>query len=218
MDEWRHLETSRGEACTDSKTSSCKDQKAESGCNKHVQKKKNHEIKRSCRTYKRRKIEKKYTRNRGSSRAKGYEEGIWLCKAASGRRTTQSKPVKDTNGVVLTRIDDQLNQWKEYFREVFNRPAPETPPALTEGPQLGIRAGHITMTEVKRSLKVLKNGKAAGCDNIAQRPGRREDWFHPRFSTPSSVRSGMRRSSLSIGSWASWFNFPRRGDLSLCKN
>ena len=38
--------------------------------------KKIHEIKRSCRTDKRRKIEKKYTRRRGSSRAKGYEEGL----------------------------------------------------------------------------------------------------------------------------------------------
>ena len=40
--------------------------------------KKNHEIKRSCRTDKRRKIKKKYTRSRGSSRAKGYEEGLTL--------------------------------------------------------------------------------------------------------------------------------------------
>ena len=52
----------------------------------------------------------------------------------SGRKTVQSKPVKDKNGVVLTRTDDQLNRWKEHFQEVFNRSTPENPPDLTEGP------------------------------------------------------------------------------------
>ena len=46
----------------------------------------------------------------------------------SGRRTTQSKLVKNTNRVV----DDQLNQWKGYFQDVLNRPAPENPAILTD--------------------------------------------------------------------------------------
>ena len=32
---------------------------------------------------------------------------------------------KDKNWVVVTRTDDQLNRWKEYFQEVLNWPAPE---------------------------------------------------------------------------------------------
>ena len=112
--------------------------------------------------------------------------------------------------MVLTRINNQLNQWMGYLKDVLNRPAPENPAVLTEGPLLDIRTGPIPVAEVKRSLKALKNRKAAGCDNIPQRPGRREDWFHPRFSTPPSIRSGMRRSSLRIESWVSWLNFSRR--------
>ena len=50
----------------------------------------------------------------------------------SGRRTTQSKLVKNTNRVVLIRIDDELNQWKGYFQDVLNRPAPENPAILTD--------------------------------------------------------------------------------------
>ena len=46
------------------------------------------------------------------------------------------------------------------------RPVPENPQDLTEGPPLAIRTGLITMVEVKRALKRLKNGKAAGCDKI----------------------------------------------------
>ena len=60
----------------------------------------------------------------------------------------------------------QLNWWKEHFQEVLNRPAPENPPNLTEGPLLDIWTGQITIAEVKRFLKSLKNGKASGCDNI----------------------------------------------------
>jgi len=32
-----------------------------------------------------------------------------------GQKTVQSKPVKDKNGVVLTRTEDQLSRWKEHF-------------------------------------------------------------------------------------------------------
>lgn len=39
MDERRHLETCRGETCTESKGRSCKDQKAEAGCSKPVKQK-----------------------------------------------------------------------------------------------------------------------------------------------------------------------------------
>jgi len=48
-------------------------------------------------------------------------------------------------------------------------------------------------------LKTLTNEKVAGFD-IAQRPGRREDCFHSRFSIPSSITYAMRKSSPRIGS------------------
>ena len=71
----------------------------------------------------------------------------------SGKRNVQSTPVKNKNGVVLRKIEDQLNRWKENFQEILNRPAPENPPDLTEGLTLTIRTGQITMVEVKRALK-----------------------------------------------------------------
>ena len=52
----------------------------------------------------------------------------------SGKRNVQSTPVKDKNGEVLTSTDDQFIRWKEHFQEILNRPAPENPPDLTEGP------------------------------------------------------------------------------------
>ena len=40
------------------------------------------------------------------------------------------------------------------------------PPDLAEGPALPIRTGKITKIEIREALKSLKNGKAAGPDNI----------------------------------------------------
>ena len=45
---------------------------------------------------------------------------------------------------------------------VLNRPVPENPPDLIEGPALAIRTGPITMAEIKNALKNMKNEKVAG--------------------------------------------------------
>ena len=130
----------------------------------------------------------------------------------------QSKPVKDKNGVVLTRMDDQLNRWKELFQEVLNRPAPENPPDLTEGLLLDIRTGQITMAEVKRSLKSLKNGKASECDNIPP-----EAWKKGGVVSANVLHSLLNKIWNEEDIPQDWkvgllVKLPKNGDLCLCKN
>ena len=84
----------------------------------------------------------------------------------SRNRNDQCRPVKDKNGMVLLRIDDQLSQWKEHFQEILNRTVPENPPGLTEEPPLDIETRQITIAEVKRALR--KNGKGPGCDILPE--------------------------------------------------
>ena len=130
---------------------------------------KNHEVKRSCRGDKRRRIDEIAREAEEAAEQTDMKRVYDTTRLLSERKTVQRKPVKDKNGAVLTKTDDQLNRWKEHFQEVLNRPAPENPPDLTEGPLLDIRRGQITMLEVKRSLKSLKNGKASWCHNIPPR-------------------------------------------------
>ena len=75
--------------------------------------------------------------------------------------------MKDKEGKLLTSIEEQLKRWKEHFEEVLNRPPPENRPQLEPKEEpLGINIGKITKTEIRKALSSLKNGKAAGTDNI----------------------------------------------------
>uniref|UniRef100_A0A3B1KAX6 Endonuclease/exonuclease/phosphatase domain-containing protein n=1 Tax=Astyanax mexicanus TaxID=7994 RepID=A0A3B1KAX6_ASTMX len=50
-----------------------------------------------------------------------------ITKQLSGKYTSQSAPVKDKQGNILTTESDQILRWVEHFREVLNCPEPEDP-------------------------------------------------------------------------------------------
>ena len=120
--------------------------------------------------------------------------------------------------MVLTRTDGQLNRWKEHLQEVLNRPAPENPPDLTEEPLLDIRTGQIAMAEIKRSLKSLMNGKAAGCDNIPP-----EAWKEGGMVSAKVLHSLLNKIWNEEDIPQDWkvgllVKLPKKGYLCLCKN
>jgi len=84
----------------------------------------------------------------------------------SGRRSNPNKPVRDKEGKLLTSLDEQLTRWKERFQEVLNRQPPQDAPQLEPGDPLDINTGPVTKAEIRKALGSLKNGKAAGIDNI----------------------------------------------------
>ena len=179
---------------------------------------KNHEVKRSCRRDKRRRIDEIAREAEEAAEQRDMKRVYDTTRLLSGQKTVHSKPVKDKNRVVLTRTDDQLNRWKEHFQEVLNRPAPENPPNLTEGPLLDIRTGQITMAEVKRSLKSLKNGKASGCDNIPP-----EAWKEGGMVLAKVLHSLLNKIYNEEDIPQDWkvgplVKLPKKGDFCLCKN
>ena len=84
----------------------------------------------------------------------------------SGRHCNPNRPVRNIEVRLLTMVEDQLARWKEHFQEVLNRPASEQRPQLNPGDPLDINIGDITKEEIHKALSSLKNGKAAGTDNI----------------------------------------------------
>lgn len=76
-------------------------------------------------------------------------------------RQRVSGNVSDENGNIVLEINDMLRIWKKYTEHLFDdEQRPEKPIFdAVEGP-------HITISEVKQAIKLMKNGKAMGPDEI----------------------------------------------------
>ena len=77
------------------------------------------------------------------------------------------KAVKDKNGNPLTTTKEQLKRWAEHFRELLNRPTPDSPPDIPSAEtELPISCDKPSKAEIKKAIMTLRSGKAAGPDEI----------------------------------------------------
>jgi hypothetical protein len=77
------------------------------------------------------------------------------------------KPMKGKNGNPLLTTEEQLKRWADNCRELLNRPTPETPPDIQPAEaELPISYDKPSKAEIRKAIMTLKNGKAAGLDDI----------------------------------------------------
>ena len=87
-----------------------------------------------------------------------------LCKIEN-TKLIDMRPVLNSDGSELLREPDRiLERWAEHYSTLLNRGTPNVTPA-TKLTQEEL-AAPITMDEVKKAIKQMKNGKAAGIDLI----------------------------------------------------
>ena len=55
-----------------------------------------------------------------------------LTKKLAGKKSSTPKPIKDKHRNTLTKQEDQLRRWGEYFEELLNWPPPPIPVAIPE--------------------------------------------------------------------------------------
>ena len=73
----------------------------------------------------------------------------------------------DKNGNPLTTTNEQLKRWAEHFRELLNRPIPDSPPDKPSvETELPISCDKPSKAEIKKAIVPLRGGKAAGPDGI----------------------------------------------------
>ena len=73
-----------------------------------------------------------------------------VTKKLTGKFQQTDKPVMDKNGNPLTTTNEQLKQWAEYFRELLNRPTPDSPPDIPPAEtELPISCDKPSKTEIK---------------------------------------------------------------------
>ena len=137
----------------------------------------------------------------------------------AGKFQQSDKPVKDKAGNCLTTAEEQLKRWAEHFSELLNRPppvaSPDIPPAEEDLP---ISCDKPSQMEIRQAIMHLKNGKAAGPDNV------------PAEAIKADVETATAMlDSLFTNIWeqeqlpAQWkegilIKLPKKGDLCQCNN
>ena len=87
---------------------------------------------------------------------------------AQRTKVTPADTILDESGQPLQRNEEKLAHWRRHFKKVLN-----VGNAMSEEVMVGImdnadvETPDVTREEVEKAMKKLKNGKAAGNDNIA---------------------------------------------------
>ena len=91
-----------------------------------------------------------------------------VTKKLKGRFQTIDEAVMDKNRNPLTTKKELLKRWAEHFRELLSRPTPDSPPDIppAETELLPISCDKPSKSEMKKAIKTLRSGKAAGPDEI----------------------------------------------------
>ena len=67
----------------------------------------------------------------------------------------------------LTKQEDQLKRWGEYFKELLSQPPPTHPIAIPEAqPKLEVNTATPSKEEIAKTIQKQQNGKAPGPDGI----------------------------------------------------
>ena len=80
---------------------------------------------------------------------------------------------------MLMTTEQQLNQWIEHFTDLLNRPTPEEQHNISQAEvHLPICVEKLSKEEIKKAIRTLKNGKAAGPDGIPTEALKADNYRH----------------------------------------
>ncbi|KAK7113089.1 hypothetical protein V1264_012440 [Littorina saxatilis] len=140
-------------------------------------------------------------------------------KRLSGKFSKPERPVKDKQGNTIHTLEEQLNRWAQHFEDLLNRPSPPSPPAMEPADvDLPVNCEKPTREEIRKAITLLKNGKAAGPDDIPAEAlkadiGASVEMLYPLFERiwdEEDVPADWKEGYL--------VKLPKKGDLSNCSN
>ncbi|VDP35360.1 unnamed protein product [Schistosoma margrebowiei] len=127
----------------------------------------NKQVKRSIRADKKKYVEELATTAEKAAREGNMKQLHERTKKIAGKYSKPERPVKDKEGKPITEIQQHRNRWVEYFEELLNRPAPMNLPDIEAAhTDLPIDVNPPTKKEIRMAVRQIKNGKAAGPDNM----------------------------------------------------
>ena len=101
---------------------------------------------------------------------------------------------------------------------MLNHVEPLNPPEVEPNDELNIKTGRITRIEIKNAIKKLKNGKAAGCDNIPPEAIKAGEDTSEEVLLDLCNRIWSEEKMPEVWKKGLLIKLPKKGDLSYCKN
>ena len=125
-------------------------------------------VSKSARKDKRKYLEDMAAQAQRTADSNNMRETYRLTQKLTNRTIKTDRPLKAADGSLLTTEVQQINRWTEHFEELLNKPSEN----IARSPIGNIaRARRFNedppnVTEIKVAIKLLKDGKAPGADNI----------------------------------------------------
>ena len=107
-----------------------------------------------------------------------------ITKTLSGGFRSTDTPVRKLDGKLASSREEELTCWKDHFERVLNQECPTTEAEIREnGDTLDINTDPPTLGEVKQAIRLLKNGKAPGIDQVHAEMLKAEEVITPKLLT-----------------------------------
>ncbi|KAJ4426528.1 hypothetical protein ANN_27342, partial [Periplaneta americana] len=131
----------------------------------------NKEVKRLARRDKRKWIDEMANKVEEAANKRDLKTLYQTTKILSKKMSILNYSVRNKDDVLLTREEDQITRWKQYFEEILTKENNETNNLDQETEEMnymdaGINVDPPNLNEVKTALKQIRNGKAPGKDQI----------------------------------------------------
>nr|KAG5692410.1 hypothetical protein BaRGS_032463 [Batillaria attramentaria] len=179
----------------------------------------NRQVKRSARNDKRNFINDLTEEAETAAGQRNMKRLYEITRTLSGKNNNPTRPVKDKNGQIITKEEDQRTRWAEHFKENAQQASTTSPTRHTTGSP-ATRHQHQPPYQDRdhQSHQVLKSGKAAGPDGIPPEALKADiqtstDMLHPllrKIWESESVPQDWKKGHL--------VKLPKKGDLSSCSN
>ncbi|XP_076105822.1 uncharacterized protein LOC143074158 [Mytilus galloprovincialis] len=127
----------------------------------------NKDVRNSARRDKRAFVDKLTAEAEEAARANNIKALYDNIKLLTGKYQKGSRPVKSKEGKTLNTHEEQMKRWVEHFKDVLNQDPPVRKADIPPSEELlAVDCKRPSTGEIKKAIKMLKNNKAPGPDNI----------------------------------------------------
>nr|XP_034311369.1 uncharacterized protein LOC117684225 [Crassostrea gigas] len=138
----------------------------------------------------------------------------------SGKFTNNSSVVKDQHCNILSKDSDIMKRWAEHFKSVLNRGDPYQPPDIDNEnvTELDISVEEISLVEIQKAIRKMKDNKAAGVDDIPAELLKAD--IEATSIVMHDLFQDIWRTNMIPSDWKSGIiiKLPKRGDKTECNN